>query len=428
MKKKKTIRNILIAAAVVVVIVAAVVLSIALRKDGRGMNAFERGRIAASADGVTVTMQEYAMTFDSLVQSYSYSTLSDEQIRNLQDNAANQALLTKIYTKEAKALGLSLTDEEIKACKDSAQEQLDGVVEAYTEQLVEGGNFSKAALDKQVANYYAMIGMTQTQYYRYCQERSEANYYMNKLEDYYKTNGSGFSEDEVLAYYHDSVKESMDSYSAGQYSSSLMMYAYGYSMPMLFVPEDFFYIDCIQVSKKTEEEVNEVFNKVINGGKEDESVFVLQTKEEEDSSNDKHLPSLDPLSFDELSASEDNVNPYRSIVDGPYAIGDNDYGYLFSTYTEVYEAAKALEIGQIGTYIVPVSQTDTDGNELISGYIGYMFRRAEGTMCEEGDSGIIKIDWYPTVRESVESGMRQKNWMKDAAYTDAVYTYRGSLA
>lgn len=58
MKKKKTIRNIVIAAAVVVVIVAAVILGIALRKDGHGMNAFERSRTAASANGVSVSMLE----------------------------------------------------------------------------------------------------------------------------------------------------------------------------------------------------------------------------------------------------------------------------------------------------------------------------------------------------------------------------------
>ena len=235
MKKKKTIRNIVIAAVAVVVIVAAIVLSIALRKDGHGMNAFERSRTAATASGVTVTMQEYAMTFDTLAQSYSSSSLGEEQIRSLQENAAMQALMMKIYTKEAKALGLTLTDEEAKACKQSAQGQIDSVVEAYTSQLVEGGNFSKAALDKQVANYYAMIGMTQGQYYDYCLERIEANYYMDKLDSYYETNGSGYTEQEILDYYHENVESSMDDYMVGSYSTSMMLYQYGYSLPMLAV-------------------------------------------------------------------------------------------------------------------------------------------------------------------------------------------------
>ena len=397
MKKKKTIRNIVIAAVAVVVIVAAIVLSIALRKDGHGMNAFERSRTAATASGVAVTMQEYAMTFDTLAQSYSSSSLGEEQIRSLQENAAMQALMMKIYTKEAKALGLTLTDEEAKACKQSAQGQIDSVVEAYTSQLVEGGNFSKAALDKQVANYYAMIGMTQGQYYDYCLERIEANYYMDKLESYYETNGSGYTEQEILDYYHENVESSMDDYMVGSYSTSMMLYQYGYSLPMLYVPEGFFYIDFIQITKQSEAEIDQVFQQVLNG----------------------------EMTFEELRDSDENQDAYRELIGGPYAIGENDHSYLFVN-DDAFEAAKALEIGQIGTYAVPMKTTE-DGEEKITGYNGYMFRRVEGTMCEQGDSGIIKIDYYPSVRESAESGLRQKRWMSDAVYNDAIYAYRGSL-
>ena len=427
MKRKKTIRNIVIAAVVVALIAAAIVLALNLRKDGRGLNGFERSRTVATADGVSITMLDYVMTYDSLAQNYSSSSLTDDQVRILQENAASQALLLKIYTKEAKALGLTLTDEEIAACRNSAQQQIDAVAENYTEQLSKNGNFSKAALDKQIASYYAMLGITQGQYYRYCLERMEASYYMDKLEEYYKTNDNGFTEDEILDYYHETVKSDMDSYQAGQYSSSVLMYAYGYSMPLLYVPEGFFYVDYIEVSKDTKEEVEQIFNKVIKGGKEDASKFVLKTDEEGETEAKADLPEIEPMSFDELMASDDNVNVFRNVVKGPYAIGDDDYSYLFEKNEEAYETAKSLEIGQISTYIMPVSKTDTDGNELITGYIGYMFRRAEGTMCEEGQSGIVKIDWYDTVRESVVSSLRQKRWMDDAVYTDAVYAYRGIL-
>ena len=98
MKTKKLIRNIVIAAVVVVLIVAAILLTLAFRKDGHGLNWFERGRKAASADGVSVSMIEYALTLDTTLNNYSYygidfSTYSDEQIKNLQENAAKQALL-----------------------------------------------------------------------------------------------------------------------------------------------------------------------------------------------------------------------------------------------------------------------------------------------------------------------------------------------
>ena len=117
--------------------------------------------------------------------------------------------------------------------------------------------------------------------------------------------------------------------------------------------------------------------------------------------------------------------PYRDIVDGPYAIGENDHSYLFIN-DDTFEAAKALEIGKIGTYVVPMKSTQ-DGEETVTGYNGYLFRRAEGTMCEEGETGTIKIDYYPGIRDSAENGLRQKRWMSDAVYTDAMYAYRGSF-
>ena len=153
MKRKKTIRNIVIAVVVIIVIVAAIVLALSFRKDGHGLNAFDRARTAASADGEKISMIEYALSLDTLLSGSSGTDLTDEQIRRYQENAAQQALLSKIYTKEAKALGLSLTDEEIQKAKDTAQQQIDAVVENYTKNLISGGSYSKSALNKQIANY-----------------------------------------------------------------------------------------------------------------------------------------------------------------------------------------------------------------------------------------------------------------------------------
>ena len=59
----------------------------------------------------------------------------------------------------------------------------------------------------------------------------------------------GYTEQEILDYYHENVESSMDDYMVGSYSTSMMLYQYGYSLPMLYVPEGFFYVDFIEVSK-----------------------------------------------------------------------------------------------------------------------------------------------------------------------------------
>ena len=322
MKRKKTIRNILIAAAVVAVIAAVIFLSVALRKDGHGLNLFQRAKTAASADGCKVSMIEYALSLDSLYNSNSVtvSSLSEDKIKEYQESAAKQALSVKLYAKEAKKLGITLTDEEKQASKDAAQEQLDAVVESYTKSLLDNGNFSKAALDKQLASYYNSIGMNQSRYYKFMLERAEANYYQTKLSEYFATNGSGFTEEEILAYYRSVVEEEMAEYSEGMYSMYTQFYAMGYTSPLLFVPEGFFYVDFVQVSKDTEEEINELVNKINSG----------------------------EMTFDELMASDENVYTYKSALKAPYAIGEKDYSYLCSEEA-FYTAAKELEVGKIST-------------------------------------------------------------------------------
>lgn len=402
MKKKKTIRNILIAVAVVVVIAAAIVLTVSLRKDGHGLNAFERAATAASADGEKVSMIEYALTLDTLLSNGAdASTMTDEQIRRYQESAAKQALMIKIIPKEAKALGLTLTDEEVQKSKDAAQAQIDAVVENYTKNLINNGSFSKAALDKQIANYYAQIGMNQSRYYAFIRERAEASAYESKMHEYYHENGSGLDENEVLTYYRDSVKESMADYQPGNYSMYTQFYAMGYMAPMFYVPEGFIYVDFIRVSKDTEDEVKAIIEKV-NSGEQ---------------------------TFDALKESEENKDTYRTVLKSPYAIGEEDCTYLVSDAEgskEFFEKASALEIGGIDSLIVPVKGTAKEGEEApITGYTGYIFRRAEGTMCEEGDSGVIKIDWYDGVRESMEEGLREEKWLADIKTEDGVYAYKG---
>ena len=144
MRKKKMTRNILIAVFAMLVIAAVIFLTVALQKDGAGMNCFQRNATAATADGESVTMAEYRVTYDMIASNYQ-TTLSDEQVKNLQEYAVKEALMQKIYTKEAKALGLTLTDEQKTAAKKSADNQIEAIEQYYAESMAKDGTYSKAA-------------------------------------------------------------------------------------------------------------------------------------------------------------------------------------------------------------------------------------------------------------------------------------------
>ena len=417
MKTKKLIRNIVIAAVVVILVVAAILLTLALRKDGHGLNWFERNRKVASADGASIKMYEYVLPLSNTLNMYQQyfgmdiSSFTDEQLHNLQENAAKQALLLKVYTKEAKALGITLTDEELQSAKDSASKEIKEIEESYAEAMAKEGNYSKAALEKQLVSVYQQIGLNQTQYYNYLREQSEANTYMTKLEEYYTENGNEFSEEELIAYYDETVAEEIKGYEEmddeakkNYFSNAMNNYnSNGYS-PVLFVPEGFIYIDYIKLEKESVEEITAIIEKVQNG----------------------------ELTFDELLESEDNKDPYKSKLILPYAMGENDHSYLFEA-DEAYAAAAALEIGEIGSFVETPAEpaADETAEDASSGETetktvsGYLFRRAEGNMCEEGDSGVIRIDYYPGIRDTAETELREERWFADVKYEDAIFAYRG---
>lgn len=402
--KKKLTRNILIGVLIVLVIGIAIFLSIALQKDSAGMNCFQRKATAASADGVKISMGEYRLNFDTTMMSYQTTTFSDKQLKNLQENTAKQTLLPRVYAKEAKALGLSLTKEQKEEAAKSAQTQIDSMKESIAKEISKNGNYSKSAMEKQLASYYQQIGMNENEYYSFVKENAEGNYYKEAIDAYYQENGDGIDEATLLDYYRKSVEDSMytenedgtkkSSYSEGQYWYSMMLYQMGYSMPMMYVPEGFIYIDYIKLQKDTKKEIEEIINKV-NAGE---------------------------IDFDQLKKSDDNIDTYRSSLEGPYPIGENDHTQIFSSQ-EAYNAAAALAIGEIGSFIEEPVTAD-DGSVTVT---GYLFRRAEGNMCMDGDSGVIKIDYYPGVREAVLDEYRLEQWISDIRFEDAMYAYKGAL-
>lgn len=402
--KKKTMRNILIGVIAAIVIAAAIFLVVALQKDGAGMNCFQRSATAASADGMKVSVAEYRVMLDMIASNYSSATLNDDQIRNLQENCVREVLMMKVYEKEAKALGLSLTEEQIEASTKAADDQIESIKQYYADNLISGGTYSKTALDRQVDSYFQRLGMSESAYRAFIRQNTEGEYYRQALESYYEENGSGIDENTLVDYYRKSIEDTMtttdengtekSTYLEGQFWYNLVMYQYGYSTPMMYVPEGFIYIDYIKLEKDTDEEMNQVITEVMNGDR----------------------------SFDELMASEENTDTFKTIMTAPYPIAEKDHSGLF-TSDEVFTIANGLAVGEIGNYVEEPTVSD-DGTAKV---VAYLFRRAEGNMCYDGDHGVIKLDYFPSLRASVEQQYRMDQWLSDLKFEDAIYAYKGAL-
>jgi hypothetical protein len=401
--KKKQIRNILICAAVAAVIALAIFLYIALQKDGAGMNCFQRNATAASANGVKVTMGEYRIAYDSGVSNAQTTTYSDAEIRTIQENAAKSVLMQKVYLDQAKKLGLSLTDEQKAKCRESAQAQIDAIEEYFEQELIKHGNYSKSTMETQMSDYYRKLGMSKNEYFDLLKNSAEAEYCRQAIETYYKENDDQIDEAELIAFYRKSVEESMYTtdangektplYQDGLFWTYLSLYSAGYSTPLLYVPDGFIYVDFVMMHKDSIEDAQAVINKINSG----------------------------ELSFDDLMASEENEDPYKAALKGPYPIAENDHAGLF-TDQEAYDVAASLEMGEIKPFIVNSATEDNPSAVTV-----YLFRRAEGKMCMDGETGVIDIDYFPGIRESAKSEYRLDQWLGEIKYEDAMYAYKGAL-
>lgn len=368
--------------------------------------------IAASADGVTVSMSEYRVTYRRLAEYYRQMylaqglTMDEETQKMIREGAARQVLLQKIYIKEAEALGISLTEEEREACKASAQMQVDAIVEQFRTHLEQtgNGNGSKADFDVQLGAYFYELGMPQDEFLAYTQMVEESEVYREKLDATYYEQDTP-DEETLLRYYRESVEASMytvdengeqtPTYVPGQFWNYMKKYSEGHYSPLLYVPEGFIYIDYIEIRASSTAEAEELVRKVTEG----------------------------EITFDELQNGKDNADPYRGTLKSPYPIGETDHAQLF-TPQAVYTKAAALEIGGIDSY-VGQAVTDDDGNTTVT---AYLFRRAEGTMCIDGDAGVIRIDYFPETRALAEENYRidqryarQDQWLSDVSFAQAIY-------
>jgi hypothetical protein len=401
--RKKLIRNILIAVVAAAVIVTAIILISKLRKDGHGMNGFEREATAARADGERVSMIEYVLIYDMNNNRSTVTPQTDEDYRQLQENAAKQALLVKIYRKEAKALGLSLSEEDRQACEEAADNEIKSIEDSITQRLIAGGGYSRQAFEKMLTEQFDAIGMSRGAYHDFIYDYVASSKYAEMIGDYYRENGSDIDEAELLRFYRESVEKTMtienedgtkeSAYTDDLFWQTMLYYAAGISpTPMLYVPEGFIYIDFIQVKTDSVPDARILADQIKKGEK----------------------------SFDELMASEENMDYYRNVMKAPYPIAEKDHSALFASQ-EIYDLAAGLEVGEIGSFIgEPVK--GQDGTETVP---LYLFRRAEGTICGGSDHGIIDIDVFTGMRELFENEYRGSKWFEDIEFSDAIYSYKG---
>ena len=273
----------------------------------------------------------------SVYYPYPYrDTRTEEGLKALcEDVLAELALeAASIYT--AKQAGYTLSIEEqsyIEQAKENALSVLDEIAESYDS----------------IDDFYEETGFTEESFVEMYAHSREASIDFQKILEAYQKDHT-IDDATLETGYARIVKETFcDRYTDGMYSQYLYYYITGArSYPSLYIPDDAIFLRLFVHTNPTEAEQADLLARA-------------------------------QADFNELYIGTDNEFTAQGTA-GDLAVAPND-----SLIDGLYEAAKDVPIGQVGTMTV-----EQDGKTLF-----YLFLRTEG------ETGVVPIDRYPGVREMI---------------------------
>ena len=200
---------------------------------------------------VTVTQLENSYkNGSSYASSYGYDITTEEgatQFRDyLLDNAISNAM--KIY--QAKKAGITLTDEELKTAKETAQKNYDDTLASFKEQATKAGAtnvdaYAKTLFTKALVQNKTTVKKLQASMLEDAQNETLVNKHRTALLE-----GIAMTDDELLAKYAEVLadQKKMFDETPSDYFSYETYAQYGYNAPPVYVPDGFFRVRHILVA------------------------------------------------------------------------------------------------------------------------------------------------------------------------------------
>ncbi len=370
--KRQTKRILIFAAVALAVIVLAAGLVMLLRKDSFGDNYFTRNKTVATVNGAKITKNEYAVSLSnyySNIDTYNlyamyygygqyYDTTTESGMKSLKNDIINSLIDNEVYIQMAKELGITLTGEEQEEVTQSAQDSLTSLKDQILESAKSSGSQTpETYAATMLANYFSNMGISQKTFLKRAEHSALAQKYASKIQEHFVAERN-VTEDELKDIYAEYAETYyQDAYEDGAYSQNASYVLAGYTdVPYLYIPEDFLFVQVIQLSDA--ERAEEVLAQ-IQGGED----------------------------FETFLASEENESEAgRALTEGKgQPIGRNDS--LFDDV--VYMAAENMNVGDV-ELVQSVTQ-DSDGNDV---NVYYIVKRVEGT------NGLVPYEEVKSVIDS----------------------------
>jgi len=209
--------------------------------------------LAATVGDQEVTVTQLENSFQnsfSYASAYGYDTTTEEGVTQFRDYLLDNLIASAMKVYQAKLAGITLTDEELAAAKDTAKQNYDDTVASFEDQATQAGATNVEAYAKTLFTK-ALVANNTTVKKLQAQMLEDAK--DNTLVSKHKTallEGISMTEEELSAKYAEvlaSQKEQFDA-TPSDYFTFETYAQYGYNAPPVYVPAGFFRVRHILVA------------------------------------------------------------------------------------------------------------------------------------------------------------------------------------
>lgn len=209
--------------------------------------------LAATVGDQEVTVAQLENSYlnsSSYASSYGYDTTTEEGVTQFRDYLLDNLIASAMKIYQANQAGITLTDEEIAAAKETAQKNYDDTIATFEQQAQKAGAsnveaYAKTLLTKALVRNHTTVKKLQAEMLEDAKNNTLVSKHKTALLE-----GISLTEEELSAKYAEvlaSQKEQFDK-TPSDYFTFETYAQYGYNAPPVYVPAGFFRVRHILVA------------------------------------------------------------------------------------------------------------------------------------------------------------------------------------